>query len=206
MIIDNSDYENLLEHFKDKIKKFPINDRGIILSAFEISKKYHQGMIYEPNQPFIVHPLRVTMVLLNLEVRDRDMICAALLHDTVEDTNMTYEQIKNLFDSNVVKLVKGLTRERLEEEKETEKFINKKAKFTKTLKQSQDVRLIKCADWLSNLSNWVSIPKNHPWSKKFPRYQKEARELYLPLAQKTDQRIYHEMQKQLKIFEEYIKK
>lgn len=204
MIIDNSNYKNLLKHFHDKIKRFSTSDQKIILSAFELSKKFHYGMTYAPDQPFIVHPSKVTMILLNLGVKDNNMICAALLHDTVEDTDMTYGHIEKLFNINTVKLVKGLTREKTGPETSEQRFANKKKKFKETLKKSKSIRLIKCCDWLSNLSNWTQISKNHPWAKKFPRWQKEAHELYLPLAKATDRTIYHEMQKQLKIFEGYV--
>lgn len=104
-----------------------------------------------------------------------------------------------------MELVKGLTREKTGPESDSQRFEYKKKKWEETLKKSQSIRLIKCCDWLSNLSNWITIPKNHPLAKKFPRWQKEAHELYLPLAKITNQTIYHEMQKQLKIFKEYIK-
>lgn len=132
------------------------------------------------------------------------MIIAALLHDIVEDTKFTYEQTKQMFGQDIMILVKGVTRERDTKETEEEHFVNKKKKFTETLKKSKNIRLIKCADWLFNLSNWSNIPKDNPWAKRFPRFLVEVQELYLPLAKVTDERIHRMMLKRQKEFEKYI--
>lgn len=203
--INTQKYQLVLNEFKEKINRFSTEDKEKILETFKLAEKYHKGQIHQPNNPFIIHPLKVALALINLDIKNANMICAALLHDTVEDTNMTYDKIQKLFGKEVMEMVKGVTRKKAGPENEKERYLNKKKKFEETLQKSPEIRTIKCADWLSNLTDSSSIPKDHFWAKKFPRWQKEVEDLYLPLALKTNRKIYNEMKKQQKIFEEYIK-
>lgn len=186
--------QKLIKIFKEKISIFSKDDKQIILRAFNLSKKYHKGQIYQPDYPYIIHPLMVTIKLLDWGIKDSNMICAGLLHDTVEDTNLTYHDIERLFNKEILEYVKGLTREKTSQnESEKEKYEHKKIKFLETLKKPKPIRIIKCADWLTNLSDWITIPQNHPLTKKFPRWINEVNDFYLPLAQCTDKKIYTEM-------------
>lgn len=203
---DQKQYQQLIQEFEEQIDKFPIEDRKIILKAYRLAKKYHKGQIYDPDKPFIYHPVDVALILLNLGIKDINLICAAVLHDTVEDTELTYKDIAHLFGKKIAQLIKDLTRERPVNETVKHKIASKKKKFTQTMEKPYNVRLLKSADCLANLSRRTSIPKNHPSARKFPRWQKEAYQLYLPLAKKTNLKIYKVMKQKLRVFEDYLTK
>lgn len=83
--------------------KFPIKRR-----ALEFAKRHHEGQFYD-DQPFIIHPIEVAQFLEGLG-QDDDIVCAGYLHDILEDTNVTYEQIVNEFGEKIAGLVKECTK------------------------------------------------------------------------------------------------
>ena len=69
----------------------------------------YDGQIRQSGEPYITHPLNVAYILAEMHA-DRDTLCAGLLHDTLEDTNVTKEEIERLFNQDVAKLVDGVTK------------------------------------------------------------------------------------------------
>ena len=95
---------------KEKILKYnPGCDIELLDKAYAMAKKAHEGQLRESGEPYITHPVEVAHILADLEL-DCTAIIAGLLHDTVEDTNCTFEDIKEQFGDAVATLVDGVTK------------------------------------------------------------------------------------------------
>ena len=99
-------YQNLIEGIK---KYHPSTDLSAIERAYKIAYEAHDGQMRKSGEPYIIHPLCVAIILSQLEL-DKETIIAGLLHDVVEDTVMTYEDIVKEFGEEVALLVDGVTK------------------------------------------------------------------------------------------------
>ena len=104
-------------------------DLSKIISAYEFAAKAHANQVRSSGEPYITHPLAVSFILLELGM-DTDTICAAMLHDVVEDTDATLDELKKLFGTDVAMLVDGVTK------------LGKIPLFTKEEQQAENVRKI----------------------------------------------------------------
>ncbi len=104
-------------------------DLSKIISSYEFAAKAHANQVRSSGEPYITHPLAVAYILLELGM-DTDTICAAMLHDVVEDTDTTLEEIRKLFGQDVAMLVDGVTK------------LGKIPLFTKEEQQAENVRKI----------------------------------------------------------------
>ena len=126
-------------------------DLSKIITAYEFAAKAHEGQFRSSGQPYIIHPLAVAYILLELGM-DTDTICAAMLHDVVEDTPVTLDEVKKRFGQDVAMLVDGVTK--LNQvpifNKEEQQAENVRKML---LAMSQDIRviIIKLADRLHNM-------------------------------------------------------
>src|SRR3990167_3470330 len=124
-----------------KIKAYnPHANTSLITKAYEFCKKAHEGQMRLSGQPFFIHPLEVANTLAEMQL-DIDSIAAGILHDTIEDTQATKEQIKALFGNNIAELVDGVTKlSKLQfntkEERQAENFRKM------ILAMSKDIRVI----------------------------------------------------------------
>ena len=116
----------LIQKILDGEKQY---DLSKIVSAYEFANKYHSGQVRGSGEPYITHPLAVAYILLELGM-DTDTICAALLHDVVEDTEATDEDIRKTFGTDVAMLVDGVTK------------FNKLPIFTKEEQQAENIKKI----------------------------------------------------------------
>ncbi|MBR6045917.1 MAG: bifunctional (p)ppGpp synthetase/guanosine-3',5'-bis(diphosphate) 3'-pyrophosphohydrolase [Ruminococcus sp.] len=126
-------------------------DLSKIVSAYEFADRYHAGQKRESGEPYITHPVSVAYILLELGM-DTDTICGALLHDVVEDTECTLEDVQKNFGSDVAMLVNGVTK--LEKVEIFTKDEQKAENIRKILlAMSEDIRviIIKLADRLHNM-------------------------------------------------------
>lgn len=166
----------------------------MLCRAFRIAEHAHQGQVRDEGVCYLIHPLRTANIILSeLGLNDPELISAALLHDVVEDSAVSLENIKNLFTEKTAQLVKNLTRERPNNETEEQKKINKVKKFEELMQADFHTRLTKCADILDNVRSWPLIPKDNPSRKKFPRWLNEIKQYCLPLAEKTSPVLASEM-------------
>ena len=99
--------------FPDLLKKAaearPGDDLQIIRKAYEFSERYHAGQTRASGEPYLVHPLAVAMVLAEMRM-DSQSIAAGLLHDSVEDTSVTIEDVRREFGEPVARIVEGVTK------------------------------------------------------------------------------------------------
>jgi GTP pyrophosphokinase len=158
----------------------PDPDLDIIKKAYVYSAKVHQGQVRKSGEPYLVHPLEVAGLLAQLKL-DEATIVAGLLHDTVEDTLATIEEIKELFGDEVALIVDGVTKlskfsasEKLsQEEKQAENF----RKMLVAMAQDIRVILVKLADRTHNMRTL-----DHMSEEKQARIAQETLDIYAPLA------------------------
>jgi len=153
------------------------HDVNKIRSAFEFAAKRHEGQYRASEEPYILHPLEVACILADLQA-DTDSICAALLHDTLEDTETTPDDIKNKFGEDVLTLVNGVTK--LSKYSFSSKEERQAENFRKMfLAMADDIRIIflKLADRLHNMRTL-----NYMKSDKQVEIAKETLEIFVPLA------------------------
>lgn len=98
-----------LHDLLDKLKEYNFSEIEIVKKAYEYAANLHSGQTRQSGEPYVSHPLNVAYILAEMHA-DRDAICAGLLHDTLEDTNTTKEDISHDFNQNVANLVDGVTK------------------------------------------------------------------------------------------------
>ncbi|OGI16576.1 MAG: hypothetical protein A2287_00750 [Candidatus Melainabacteria bacterium RIFOXYA12_FULL_32_12] len=148
-----------------------------IRSAYDFAASWHKGQYRISEEPYIVHPVEVATILANLQA-DTDTICAALLHDILEDTETKPEEIKEKFGEDVLNLVNGVTK--LSKYSFSSKEERQAENFRKMfLAMAEDVRVIflKLADRLHNMRTL-----NYMSPHKQKEIAKETVEIFAPLA------------------------
>jgi GTP pyrophosphokinase len=172
----NKAFEDLLESTYQKINK---NDELTIRQAFELAKDAHEGQRRKSGEPYIFHPIAVAKIVANDIGLGAVAISAALLHDVVEDTEITHDEIYNRFGEKISRIVRGLTKiQKLQGENisiQAENF----RKMILTLNDDVRVILIKLADRLHNMQTMDSMPRH-----KQERIAAETLYIYAPLAHK----------------------
>lgn len=167
-----------VEELINKIIEYnPQADVGIIRHAFEFAAKAHAGQVRESGEPFLKHPLEVANVLVRMKM-DISPIVAGLLHDTLEDSLTTGEDIEREFGRDIADLVEGLTKiSKVEfmskEEKQAENF----RKMIISMGKDIRVILIKLADRLHNMRTLDPLSPD-----KQKRIAQETLEIYAPIA------------------------
>jgi GTP pyrophosphokinase len=159
------------------LHNFPDADIDLIRKAYEYTEKAHREQFRLSGEPYIIHPMEVAIILSNLGL-DTTTITAALLHDVVEDTGSTLEDIRRIFGEEIALLVDGVTKisSLKKQSKSIEQAHNLRKMLIATIK---DVRviLIKLADKLHNMRTIMF----HPESKQKAIAQ-EVVDIYAPLA------------------------
>ena len=171
-------YDKELQEILDKIKKYAPNaDVTPVIKAYELAKSAHAGVFRKSGEPYIIHPIAVANILADLEL-DMEVIAAGLLHDVVEDTPYTYEDIKELFGKDIADLVDGVTKlgKIKYQTKEESQAENLRKMF---LAMAKDIRviLIKLADRLHNMRTLKYMPE-----EKAKYKAKETLEIYGGIA------------------------
>ena len=187
--IESIQYQNPEQLYEDlilRVKKYhPSDDISLIEKAYKVASEAHKDQLRKSGEPYIIHPLYVAIILADLEM-DKETIAAGLLHDVVEDTVMTEDEIREQFGDEVALLVDGVTKlqklqfmrdgdkpDRLEMQAE-----NLRKMF---LAMAKDIRviLIKLADRLHNMR---TLQYQKPESQQ--RIARETLEIYAPIAQR----------------------
>ena len=133
------------------VKKYNGEEVEIVTKAYEVAKKLHEGQKRESGEDYITHPVNVAYILALMHA-DRDTLCAGLLHDTLEDTPATKEQIEELFNADVANLVDGVSKiGKLNfSSKEDEEYANTRKIITGITNDARII-IIKLADRLHNM-------------------------------------------------------
>ncbi|KKY01569.1 (p)ppGpp synthetase [Paraclostridium benzoelyticum] len=148
-----------LQELIEKIRRYaPNGDLDLIEKAYYYGKKAHEGQLRKSGEPYFIHPIAVANILCDMEL-DMQTIAAGLLHDVVEDTEFTYEDIKKDFGEEIADLVDGVTKlgQIKYKSKEETQAENLRKMF---LAMSKDIRviLIKLADRLHNMRTLKFMP------------------------------------------------
>jgi guanosine-3',5'-bis(diphosphate) 3'-pyrophosphohydrolase len=161
--------------------------------AYEVAEVAHTGQMRDEGTPYIVHPVRVAVSLVDeLEITSPKLICSALLHDVIEDSPITRQEIAELFDEEIARIVWLLTKledvalgdylAAIEDAKET------------------GAPLVKLCDRLDNIRFLSHSPK----LEKKRRYVHSTEHFYLPMAERTNGYLFKELRRWLEIVRQEI--
>jgi GTP pyrophosphokinase len=173
----NYDYlaERLAPHLSEE-------EMSEVRLAYEIAEAAHAGQMRDEGTPYIVHPVRVAVSLVDeMGIHAPELICAALLHDVIEDSDTTREEIAEMFGERVALLVWLLT-----------KLDSVSLPAYLAAIESASVpgaAIVKLCDRLDNLRFLAHSPK----AEKKRRYIRTTEDHYLPLAARTDEYLYNEL-------------
>ena len=181
---DNFTIEKIIQKILKEDRQY---DLSKIISAYEFAAKAHEGQKRSSGQDYIIHPLAVAYILLELGM-DTDTICAALLHDVVEDTPATLDDLKKRFGQDVAMLVDGVTKlgkipTSTKEEQQAENI----RKILIAMSQDIRVMIIKLADRLHNMRTL----KYRPLEKQ-RKTATETMTIYAPIAHRLGMRAIKE--------------
>jgi GTP diphosphokinase / guanosine-3',5'-bis(diphosphate) 3'-diphosphatase len=167
----------------ERVKAYDPNANEEILNrAYVYAMKKHGAQKRASGDPYFSHPLEVAGILTSMRL-DTSTIATALLHDTLEDTDATPEEIEKLFGTDILRLVQGVTKLSQIESKATTSESKQAENFRKlVLAMSEDIRvlLVKLADRVHNMRTLHFIPK----PEKRERIARETLEIYAPLSER----------------------
>ncbi len=172
--------ENIsIEDLLNKVKEYDEipEDLSLIRNAYEYAYKKHFSQKRITGDDYITHPLNVAWILTDVNA-DAEAVAAALLHDTIEDSDSTYEEIKDLFGENVAKIVDGVTKiNRLKFTSDSEQMAANQRKILVGLSSDVRVLIVKLADRLHNMRTLYVLSE-----AKQKRKAKETLEILTPVA------------------------
>lgn len=167
------------EKFINLIKKYNDDEEDInqIKKAYDYAKDLHEGQFRQSGEPYIIHPLNVAYILAEMHA-DTDTICAGLLHDTLEDTNITKGEIIEEFNVNVASLVDGVTKiSKMNFSSKQDQNLANTRKIITGITEDVRIIIIKLADRLHNM-------RTLEYKSEFKQKENsmETMEIFVPLA------------------------
>lgn len=172
--IKQAGIEDIINRMKSNNKK---SDSKLIMKAYNLANDNHKGQLRKSGEPYIIHPVQVAYTLATLDLDD-ETICAALLHDVVEDTNVTIEDIAKEFNESIAEMVDGVTKlGKLQYSSEKEQQVEDYRKMFLAMGKDIRVILIKLSDRLHNMRTLKYLKRDRQIANA-----KETLDLYAPLA------------------------
>ena len=167
--------------FRDLLRKIrdyrPNDDLTLVKKAYDFSLRHHQGQTRASGEPYLVHPLEVAMVLAEMRL-DTTAIAAGLLHDAVEDTTVTVDDIRTEFGEQVAHIVEGVTKiSKIEFASREEAQAESVRKMVLAMVDDIRVVMIKLADRLHNMRTL-----GHLRPERQIKIARETQEIYAPIA------------------------
>ena len=161
----------------EKLKEYNPDAIPMVKKAYEYADYLHAGQTRQSGEPYIIHPLNVAYTLAELHA-DQDTICAGLLHDTLEDTDTTKEEISNMFNPEVSKLVDGVTKiSKMNFSSKQEQINANTRKIIMSIMDDVRIVIIKLADRLHNMR---TLEYKDPFKQK--ENSIETLDIFAPLA------------------------
>src|SRR6476661_7646023 len=175
----------------ERVKSYdPDADEALLDRAYVFSMQAHGTQKRASGDPYYSHPIEVAGILTDLHLDD-ETIATAILHDTIEDTVATHEEIEAKFGPNVARLVDGVTKlSKIEAQTENQRAAENLRKFLLAMSDDIRVLLVKLADRLHNMRTLRFIKD----ADKRRRIARETMEIYAPLAERIGM---HEMKDEL---------
>ena len=173
------DIDAMYQHLEDTVRSYnPSANFQQIRQAYELAREMHGTQMRKDGSPFITHPLAVAQIVAEELHLDSESIIAALLHDTIEDTSVTHEQIAKLFSPTVADLVEGVSKlTRVHYTSKEEEQMENLRKMLMAMSKDIRVILIKIADRLHNMRTMEYQTPEKQKQKSF-----ETMEIYAPIA------------------------
>ena len=169
--------EITLTKLLNKIKEYTNSDLSMVEKAYTYASDYHDGQYRESGDPYITHPLNVAYILASMHL-DIDTICAGLLHDVVEDTPCTLDDIENDFNETIRLLVDGVTKiSNIPFSTPQEKNIANTKKIISSVMVDVRIVIIKLADRLHNMRTMDAKKEEKRIKKAY-----ETMDIFVPLA------------------------
>ena len=164
----------------DIISRMKSNNKNsnseLIMKAYNFANNNHKGQLRKSGEPYIIHPLQVAYTLATLDLDD-ETICAALLHDVVEDTNVTIQDLAKEFNESIAEMVDGVTKlGKLDYSSEKEQQVEDYRKMFLAMGKDIRVILIKLADRLHNMRTLKYLKRERQIANA-----KETLDLYAPI-------------------------
>ena len=166
--------DDIVNKMKENNKK---SDIKLIRRAYDFAKEKHGNQLRMSGEPYIIHPTQVAYILADLGLDDNS-VCSALLHDVVEDTDVTHDDLVNIFNQEIADMVDGVTKlSKLNYESVEEAQVENYRKMFLAMGKDIRVIMIKLADRLHNMRTLRFLSRERQIANA-----KETMELYAPLA------------------------
>ncbi|MEG1287374.1 MAG: bifunctional (p)ppGpp synthetase/guanosine-3',5'-bis(diphosphate) 3'-pyrophosphohydrolase [Clostridium sp.] len=166
--------ENLLKKIKENCNNVDI---AVVKRAYDLATEAHKEQRRESGEPYVIHPIDVATILSEMGM-DTSTIVAGLLHDVIEDTHYTYEDISEMFNEEIANLIQGVTKlEKIEYKTKEEQQADNVRKMLLAMAKDIRVIIIKLADRLHNMRTLKFMKK-----EKQKQKAKETLDIYAPLA------------------------
>ncbi len=167
----------VIEDLIKKVKEYNPTEVEFVKKAYEYAKDLHSGQVRQSGDPYITHPLNVAYILADMHA-DVDTVCAGLLHDTLEDTNITKEDIAHDFNQSIANLVNGVTKiSKMNFSSKQDQNMANTRKIITSITEDVRIIIIKLADRLHNM-------RTLEFKSEFKQKENslETMEIFVPLA------------------------
>lgn len=166
-----------IEDLLAKVLEYNPTEISVIRKAYDFAKQLHDGQVRQSGEPYIIHPLNVAYILAEMYA-DRDTICAGLLHDTLEDTHTSKEEISHEFNIDIAHLVDGVTKmSKMNFSSKADQNVANTRKIITGITEDVRIVIIKLADRLHNM-------RTLEYKSEFKQKENslETMEIFVPLA------------------------